>query len=98
MTADRLGLPGAGRGGAVEGVLVLELAAAPGGELAGGLLADMGATVVKIEPREGSPLRRRGPGLDGEDSLHFQSENRGKYSIVAELDDLGRQPWLATLL
>jgi succinyl-CoA---D-citramalate CoA-transferase len=98
MTADRFGLPGAGRGGALEGVVVLELAATPAGELAGGLLADMGATVVKIEPREGSPLRRRGPGLDGEDSLYFQSENRGKYSVVAELDDLGRQPWLAPLL
>jgi len=98
MTADRFGLPGAARGGALDGVVVLELAATLAGELAGGLLADMGATVVKIEPREGSPLRRRGPGLDGEDSLYFQSENRGKYSVVAELDDLGRQPWLAKLL
>ena len=98
MTADRFGSPGAGRGGALEGVVVLELAATPAGELAGGLLADMGATVVKIEPRDGSPLRRRGPGLDGEDSLYFQSENRGKYSVVAELDDLGRQPWLEKLL
>jgi succinyl-CoA---D-citramalate CoA-transferase len=98
MTANRFGLPGADRGGALEGVIVLELAATLAGELAGGLLADMGATVVKIEPPEGSPLRRRGPGLDGEDSLYFQSENRGKYSVVAELADLERQPWLATLL
>jgi len=98
MTADRFGLPGAARGGALDGVVVLELAATLAGELTGGLLADLGATVVKIEPREGSPLRRRGPGLDGEDSLYFQSENRGKYSVVAELDELGRQPWLAKLL
>src|SRR5215468_6711778 len=98
MTTELSTLPGADRGGTLEGVVVVELAQTVAGELAGGLLADMGATVVKIEPREGSPLRRRGPGLDGEDSLYFQSENRGKYSIVAELDDLSRQPWLAKLL
>jgi succinyl-CoA---D-citramalate CoA-transferase len=95
---DRSGLPGADRGGALEGVVVLELAQTPAGELAGGLLADLGATVVKVESREGSPLRRRGPSIAGEDSLYFQSENRGKYSVVAELDELGREPWLATLL
>jgi formyl-CoA transferase len=78
--------------------VVLELARTLAGELAGGLLADLGATVIKIEPREGSPLRRRGPAIAGEDSLYFQSENRGKYSVVAELDDLVREPWLAKLV
>src|SRR5207253_412592 len=62
------------------------------------VLAGMGATVVKVEPRDGSPLRRRGPGIAGEDSLYFQSENRGKYSVVAELPELTREPWLAKLL
>src|SRR4030095_13166169 len=57
-----------------------------------------GATVVKVEPRDGSPLRRRGPSIAGEDSLYFQSENRGKYSVVAGLDELGLEPWLTTLL
>src|SRR5262245_38001383 len=98
MTHDPPALPGSNRGGALEGVVVVELAASPAGELAGGLLADLGATVIKVEPREGSPLRRRGPAIAGEDSLAFQSENRGKYSVVAELADLERQPWLATLL
>ena len=98
MTADLSGLPGTGRGGTLEGVVVLELAQSYAGELAGGLLADLGATVVKIEPREGSPLRRRGPAIAGEDSLYFQSENRGKYSVSAELTDLETAPWLARLL
>ena len=87
MTADLSGLPGTGRGGTLEGVVVLELAQSYAGELAGGLLADLGATVVKIESREGSPLRRRGPAIAGEDSLYFQSENRGKYSVTAEPTD-----------
>ena len=98
MTAESSALPGSDRGGALEGVMVVELAQSLAGEFAGGLLADMGATVVKVEPRDGSPLRRRGPGIAGEDSLYFQSENRGKYSVVAELPELTREPWLAKLL
>ena len=98
MTPDRSVLPGSDRGGALEGLVVVELARSLAGELAGGLLADMGACVIKIEPRDGSPLRRRGPAVTGEDSLYFQSENRGKYSVVAELDELTREPWLASLL
>ena len=98
MTAESSALPGSDRGGALEGVVVVELAQSLAGDFAGGLLADMGATVVKVEPRDGSPLRRRGPGIAGEDSLYFQSENRGKYSVVAELPELTREPWLAKLL
>ncbi|HTG11774.1 MAG TPA: CoA transferase, partial [Candidatus Eisenbacteria bacterium] len=70
----------------------------PAGEMAGGLLADLGATVIKIEPPAGSPMRGRGPALDGEDSLAFQSENRGKYSVRADLGALSTEPWLARLL
>ena len=86
------------RGGALEGIVVLELAQTLAGELAGGLLADLGATVIKVEPAGGSPLRARGPAIAGEDSLYFQTENRGKLSVVAELADLAREPWLAKLI
>jgi len=78
--------------------VIVELAQTPAGELAGGLLADLGATVIKIEPPGGSPMRRRGPGLDDEDSLAFQSENRGKHSVQAALPELAAAPWLARLL
>ena len=74
---EALALPDSGRGGALAGVVIVELAQTPAGELAGGLLADLGAIVVKIEPPGGSPMRQRGPGLAGEDALAFQSENRG---------------------
>jgi crotonobetainyl-CoA:carnitine CoA-transferase CaiB-like acyl-CoA transferase len=84
--------------GALAGLVILELAGTPAGEMAGGLLADLGATVIKIEPPEGSPMRRRGPGLPGEDSLAFQTENRGKRSVRASLDALATGPWLARLL
>jgi succinyl-CoA---D-citramalate CoA-transferase len=86
------------RGGALEGWVVVELARTLAGELAGGLLADLGATVIKMEPSGGSPLRKLGPAIAGEDSLYFQTENRGKYSVIAEPGDLTREPWLAKLL
>ncbi|HZP37612.1 MAG TPA: CoA transferase [Methylomirabilota bacterium] len=86
-------LPGADRGGALSGLVVLELAETFAGELTGGLLADLGATVIKVEPAGGSPMRRRGPGLPGEDSLYFQSENRGKLSVRVEPADLSSAQW-----
>jgi formyl-CoA transferase len=86
------------RGGALEGIVVVELARTLAGELAGGLLADLGATVIKVEPLGGSPLRARGPAIADEDSLYFQTENRGKLSVVAEPSDLTREPWLAKLI
>ena len=79
-------------------VVIVELTETLAGEFAGGVLADLGATVIKVEPPEGSPLRRRGPGLPGEASLYFQSENRGKYSVVAARSDLAAPGWLAPLL
>ena len=97
MASDRV-LPGADRGGALEGVVVVELSRTFGGQMAGGLLADLGATVIAIEPPGGSPLRRRGPALPGEDALSFQCENRGKYSVAAEPTALARDVWLGQLL
>ena len=79
-------------------MVIVEVTRTFAGELAGGLLADLGATVVKLEPSGGSPLRTRGLGLEGESSLYFQSENRGKYSALAEPEQLATEPWLARLL
>src|SRR5512144_1610165 len=96
--AHPLGLPGIDRGGALAGVVIVELSRTFAGHMAGGLLADLGATVLKVEPRGGSPLRARGPAIAGEDSLYFQSENRGKYSVEADLAALATDPWLARLI
>src|SRR5215813_13880603 len=92
-----LGLSGVERGGALSGVVVVELSRSFAGQMAGGLLADLGATVIKIEPRGGSPLRKLGPAIEGEDSLYFQSENRGKYSVEADLASCATEPWLREL-
>lgn len=54
------------RGGPLSGLLVVELAETLAGEVAGGLLADMGATVIKVEPSAGSPMRGRGQRIPDE--------------------------------
>ena len=62
------------------------------GQLAGQTLTDLGAEVILVEPPGGSRSRRVGPFVDGhegdpENSLWFWSYNRGKRSIVLDLDD-----------
>jgi crotonobetainyl-CoA:carnitine CoA-transferase CaiB-like acyl-CoA transferase len=62
------------------------------GQLAGQTLADLGAEVILVEPPGGSRSRRIGPFVNGhegdpESSLWFWSYNRGKRSVVLDLDD-----------
>jgi len=67
---------------------VLDLADEPG-QLAGRILADLGADVVKIEPPGGDPLRRRGPFVGGEPhpdcGATWIARNLGKHSLVLDL-------------
>ncbi|MCY4641018.1 MAG: CoA transferase [Chloroflexi bacterium] len=53
--------PDSGAGGALGGVVALELAGGVAGAYAGRLLSDLGARVVLAEPASGSRLRRLGP-------------------------------------
>jgi crotonobetainyl-CoA:carnitine CoA-transferase CaiB-like acyl-CoA transferase len=69
-------------------------------ELATFVLAGLGADVIKVEPPGGSPSRTLEPGAAGEPaalaSLPFQAFNRGKRSVVVDLDDRrGRGDFLA---
>ena len=70
----------------LKGLKVLELARVLAGPWAGQLLADLGADVIKIESPEGDETRNWGPPFHGEDSsAYFQSANRGKKSVIADL-------------
>src|SRR6201996_1674623 len=72
----------------LEGVRVIEVGQALAGPLAGVILADMGADVIKIEkPDGGDDARIWGPpyGPDGKTSLYFYSQNRNKRSGVLDL-------------
>jgi crotonobetainyl-CoA:carnitine CoA-transferase CaiB-like acyl-CoA transferase len=74
----------------LAGIRVLDLASSRA-ELAGRLLADLGADVLKIEPPEGADSRRRGPfdqrpGKQGR-SLYWAAVGLGKRSAVLDLRD-----------
>jgi crotonobetainyl-CoA:carnitine CoA-transferase CaiB-like acyl-CoA transferase len=72
----------------LEGLRVLDLSEEPG-HLAGRILADLGADVIKVEPPGGDPVRRRGPFWGGEpqadSGVQWLARNLGKRSLVADL-------------
>jgi crotonobetainyl-CoA:carnitine CoA-transferase CaiB-like acyl-CoA transferase len=71
----------------MEGVRVVELGVWVAGPATGGILADWGADVIKIEPPTGDPARMFGRmlGLDIDVSPPFEMDNRSKRSIVLDL-------------
>jgi crotonobetainyl-CoA:carnitine CoA-transferase CaiB-like acyl-CoA transferase len=75
--------------GALDGLLVADFSRVLAGPYATMLLADLGATVVKVErPGAGDDTRSWGPpfAADGQ-STYFQSVNRNKRSIALDLRD-----------
>ena len=69
------------------------------GEIAGMVLGDLGADVIRVEPPGGTVARRRGPlladGPEAERSLQFFAYNRNKRSIVIDLANAaGRDEFL----
>jgi crotonobetainyl-CoA:carnitine CoA-transferase CaiB-like acyl-CoA transferase len=73
--------------GPVEGIRVVELGVWVAGPAAGGILADWGADVIKIEPPTGDPARAFGRmlGLDVGTNPPFEMDNRSKRSVVLDL-------------
>jgi crotonobetainyl-CoA:carnitine CoA-transferase CaiB-like acyl-CoA transferase len=72
--------------GPLEGVRVVELGVWVAGPATGGLLADWGADVVKIEPPTGDPARTFASMLGGDVPFNppFEMDNRSKRSIVID--------------
>lgn len=73
--------------GALDGIVVADFSRVLAGPYATMLLADLGATVVKVErPGSGDDTRAWGPpfAADGQ-STYFQSVNRNKASIALDL-------------
>jgi crotonobetainyl-CoA:carnitine CoA-transferase CaiB-like acyl-CoA transferase len=74
---------------ALSGLRVLDLTDETG-HLAGRILADLGAEVLKVEPPGGDPTRQRGPFIGGTPHLdagvQWVARNLGKRSVVLDLD------------
>jgi crotonobetainyl-CoA:carnitine CoA-transferase CaiB-like acyl-CoA transferase len=86
--------------GPVAGVKVVELGVWVAGPAAGGILADWGADVIKIEPPTGDPARMFGRMLGCDLGLNppFEMDNRSKRSVVLDLGtDAGRETALELL-
>ena len=73
--------------GPMDGVRVVELGMWVAGPAAGGILADWGADVIKIEPPKGDPGRTFGRMLGGDMPTNpvFELDNRSKRSVVLDL-------------
>jgi len=73
--------------GPLEGIKVVELGVWVAGPAAGGIMADWGADVIKIEPPSGDPGRMFGRmlGCDLGVNPPFEMDNRSKRSIVLNL-------------
>ncbi len=70
--------------GALDGVRVLEFSQIAAGPYCGVNLSDLGADVIKVEPREGEHYRNVGAVVPGE-GKRFQSLNRGKRALAIDL-------------
>ncbi|MDH4248777.1 MAG: CoA transferase, partial [Deltaproteobacteria bacterium] len=73
----------------LSGLRVVEVGRSPAAAMAGKVLADLGASVVKVEPPDGDPLRSWGPISGSEPPLEpapmFFHLNAGKRSLVLDL-------------
>jgi crotonobetainyl-CoA:carnitine CoA-transferase CaiB-like acyl-CoA transferase len=88
----------AGSGGALEGIRVLDLGTRVGAPFAATLLGELGADVIKVEqPGTGDFMRSIGP-FDGETSLWWSVEGRGKRSITLDLSKPAGQDVLRRLI
>lgn len=78
----------------LDDVAVLELTQMVAGSMVGMHLADLGATVAKVERPGGEIARGMEPRVGGE-SFYYASVNRGKRSVVLDLaTDAGREAFL----
>ena len=74
--------------GPLAGIKVIEVGQALAGPMAGMIMADMGAEVIKVEkPDGGDDARLWGPPFIDGDALFFHSTNRNKKSVTLDIKD-----------
>jgi crotonobetainyl-CoA:carnitine CoA-transferase CaiB-like acyl-CoA transferase len=85
----------------LSGYTVVELSSGIAGAYCTKLLADAGATVVKLEAPEGDPLRRwsaSGKSAGARDQPLFRYLAAGKHSVVLDPADPGTRPAITQIL
>ncbi|MEC5193282.1 MULTISPECIES: CaiB/BaiF CoA transferase family protein [unclassified Arthrobacter] len=86
---DRRGADGLGRTstGPLAGVVIADFSRVLAGPYATMLLADMGATVIKVEGPDGDDTRTYMPPVRDGEATFFLAVNRNKHSIALDLKD-----------
>lgn len=90
-----------GRGGALRGLRVVDLSRILAGPLSAQMLADHGATVIKVEAPFGDETRRWGPPfVDGDESMssYYYGVNRSKANLALDLRNHSGQEVLRRLI
>ena len=65
----------------LEGITIIELGGVIAGNFGQVILADLGAEIIKIEPKTGDTARNASmAGIEGESAIHLFM-NRGKKSV-----------------
>ena len=83
--------------GALSDITVLDMSRILAGPFGTQILADLGATVWKIESPWGDDTRGWGPPFVGTESAYYLSANRGKKSLIVNLRDPRGQDIIKTL-
>ena len=68
----------------LQGIRVVDLSQLLPGPMLTGMMADQGATVIKVEPPAGDPARTQGP-FEAGHGIWFRNLNRGKTSLTLDL-------------
>ena len=84
--------------GALSHLRVVEIGSAAAGSYCARLFADFGATVQKVEPPQGDPLRRTAPLTPQGQSAWFAFLNFNKSSVVLDPNDGNAGARLAELI
>lgn len=83
----------------LKGLRVVEIGQILAAPLAGMILGDLGATVIKVErPGSGDPSRSFGPPFIEDSAYYFHSLNRNKKSVVLDLSQESGRAVLYSLL
>ncbi|MEM0991301.1 MAG: CoA transferase [Pseudomonadota bacterium] len=83
--------------GPLQGIKVIEMAHLMAGPVAGLMLADMGADVIKVERPSGDDTRHSAPYINGE-AASYMMMNRSKRGIVMDLKDPAEVARLRTMI
>lgn len=83
--------------GKLDGITVIDLTQFLPGPMLSVMMADQGATVIKVEPPGGDPARTQAP-FENDRSVWFANLNRGKTSRTIDLKTAAGKAELTTLI